>query len=272
VGSDDVQVVLDEVVAGVMARLDERAAAAGVALARAVPPGLAWPGDPARVAQVLTSLVGTAIDGAGPATVTVTVSRPGPLRFEVTREPGPPPAPAERRLATCAQLVAAMGGELGAGASLWFTVPPAPAPAPVQPAVQAAAPAPPEAGTPTVLVVDDSEVNREVARRAVRRMGYEVAVVADGAAAVEAVAGGGYALVLMDCQMPGMDGYQATTAIRALEGAGRRTPVVAMTASVMEADRRRCLDAGMDDFVAKPWDYGALEAVIGRWAQPLVTG
>ena len=263
-GSDDVQVALDEAVAGVLGRLGTRAAAAGVQLARAVPAGAS---GPARVAQVLTALVGTAIDGPAPAMVTVTVSQDGqagPLRFEVSREPGPLPGAGERRLATCAQLVAAMGGELGAGEALWFTV----APAAAGPPAQAPAPEAATGAAPTVLVVDDSEVNREVAMRAVRRMGYEVAAVADGTAAVEAVAGGGYAVVLMDCQMPGMDGYQATSAIRALEAGGRRTPVVAMTASVMEADRRRCLDAGMDDFVAKPFDYGALEAVIGRWAQP----
>src|SRR5437773_854155 len=104
-GSDDVQVALDEVVAGVLARLGARAAAAGVLLARSVPAGAS---GPARVAQVLTALVGTAIDGPAPATVTVTVSQygpAGPLRFEVAREPGPLPDAGERRLATCTQLV-----------------------------------------------------------------------------------------------------------------------------------------------------------------------
>ena len=118
---------------------------------------------------------------------------------------------------------------------------------------------------PAVLVAEDNPVNQKVAALNLERLGYRVAVVADGKAAVEAAAGGGYAVVLMDCQMPLLDGFAATAEIRRREGAGRHVPIVAMTANAMEGDRERCLEAGMDDYLAKPVTRDRLREVLDRW-------
>jgi two-component system sensor histidine kinase/response regulator len=116
-----------------------------------------------------------------------------------------------------------------------------------------------------ILVAEDNPVNQRVAARTLEQLGYLVDIADDGAAAVQAVASTTYAAVLMDCQMPGMDGYAATAAIRGREGAGRHTPVVAMTASAMAGDRERCLAAGMDDYIAKPVRLEQLQATLARW-------
>jgi len=118
-----------------------------------------------------------------------------------------------------------------------------------------------------ILVAEDNIVNQKVAMRMLERWGCRVDVVADGRQALEAVARGAYALVLMDVQMPEMDGFAATAAIRRLEApTGRRTPIIAMTAHVMEGDRDRCIEAGMDDYVAKPVTAQAILEAVSRWA------
>jgi len=118
-----------------------------------------------------------------------------------------------------------------------------------------------------VLVVEDNEVNQLVAEGLLGRLGFEVRVAEHGAAAVAAIAADPelYDVVLMDCQMPVMDGYDATRAIRAMPGPASRLPIVAMTAAAVAEERDRCLAAGMDDFLAKPVDVGALEAALDRW-------
>ncbi|HET6203169.1 MAG TPA: PAS domain S-box protein [Planctomycetota bacterium] len=116
-----------------------------------------------------------------------------------------------------------------------------------------------------VLLVEDDPVNQKVALALLRRLGAEAELAAEGRAAVAAVARTPYDLVLMDVQMPGMDGFEATAAIRTCEGAGRRTPIVAMTARAMKGDRERCLAAGMDDYLTKPVRAKDLEALLVRW-------
>ncbi len=181
-------------------------------------------------------------------------------------------------LAICRKLVAAMGGEIGVtsvegeGSTFWFTV-----------TLQQARTHPrrrasdlgPEALPPprtaplggTVLVAEDNAVNQMVARGMLEAMGYDVEFAQDGEQAVAKVGAGpeDYVAVLMDCQMPRMDGYAATSAIRAQEVAGARLPIIAMTASVVVGEEARCLEAGMDDFLVKPVDYDALEATLRRW-------
>ncbi len=112
-----------------------------------------------------------------------------------------------------------------------------------------------------VLVADDNSVNQKVARRLLRHIGAEVDVVADGREAVLATANVKYDLVLMDCQMPVLDGFEATRQIRARD-VGRRIPIVAMTANALPEDRARCFDCGMDDVLIKPVLIAELRAVL----------
>jgi two-component system, sensor histidine kinase and response regulator len=131
-------------------------------------------------------------------------------------------------------------------------------------------------GTHKVLVAEDNPVNQKVAARMLENLGYQVDVVADGGEALDAVARTRYVAVLMDVQMPGMDGYKATRRIRDQEERSgrrnmmmglrkRRTPIIAMTANAMQGDRERAIEAGMDDYVSKPVSRKDLGAVLGRW-------
>ncbi|MBE7368155.1 response regulator [Ramlibacter pallidus] len=120
-----------------------------------------------------------------------------------------------------------------------------------------------------VLLVEDNEVNQVVACAFLRKVGLEVEVAADGQAAVEAVQRASFDAVLMDMHMPVMDGMEATRAIRALPGL-RHLPVIAMTASVLPPDRQRCIDAGMDDFIAKPLDVSGMWRVLLQWIPPRI--
>jgi CheY-like chemotaxis protein len=120
-----------------------------------------------------------------------------------------------------------------------------------------------------VLLVEDNPVNRQVALRILRSFSIEAAVAEDGAQALARLREREFDLVLMDCQMPVMDGYEATQAFRVLEqdryGQARRTPVVAMTAHSLHGDREKCLAAGMDDYVSKPVKRAAVGSLLARW-------
>ncbi|MEM9457573.1 MAG: response regulator [Myxococcota bacterium] len=118
---------------------------------------------------------------------------------------------------------------------------------------------------PRILVAEDNTINQMVIRKMLERLGARVDVVTNGEEAIAAASAGGYALVFMDCQMPVLDGYEATRRIRELPGPHRTTPVVAMTAHAMTGDRERCLDAGMDDYVPKPVQPQELQRVLGRF-------
>jgi CheY-like chemotaxis protein/anti-sigma regulatory factor (Ser/Thr protein kinase) len=118
-----------------------------------------------------------------------------------------------------------------------------------------------------VLLAEDNPVNQRVARAMLEKLGCVVTVAPDGRAAVAAWSAGGFDLVFMDCQMPELDGYEATTAIRAAEaGSGRRIPIIAMTANATDEDRDRCLAAGMDAHVAKPARSADLAAALNSIA------
>jgi two-component system, sensor histidine kinase and response regulator len=116
-----------------------------------------------------------------------------------------------------------------------------------------------------VLVVEDNPVNQTVARKLLERLGLEVTVTANGLEAIEAVTQANYATIFMDCQMPLMDGFEATAVIRSMEDNGERLPIVAMTTNALQGDRERCLRAGMDDYLAKPVKKSELRNAARRW-------
>ena len=116
-----------------------------------------------------------------------------------------------------------------------------------------------------LLLAEDNVMNQKVAVLTLEKLGCRIDVVANGAQAVEAVGRLPYDAVLMDCQMPVLDGFGATEEIRRREKDQRRIPIIAMTANAMEGDRQRCLDAGMDDYIAKPVRRADLERVLRKW-------
>ena len=125
-----------------------------------------------------------------------------------------------------------------------------------------------KAGAPArrVLVVEDNEVNQIVAAKNLKRLGFEAKIASSGQEALALVKNESFDFILMDCQMPEMDGFETTRRIRALEQ-GRTTPIVALTANAMKGDREKCLEAGMDDYLSKPFTAEALKATLERWAQ-----
>jgi CheY-like chemotaxis protein len=123
-----------------------------------------------------------------------------------------------------------------------------------------------------VLVVDDNVVNQKIAARMLERCGYRVDIASNGRKAVEASAHMAYDHIFMDCQMPEMDGFAATAAIRQRETrTGAHVPIIAMTANAMQGARERCLEAGMDDYVSKPMKAEDLEMILQKW-QPVSSG
>ncbi len=121
-------------------------------------------------------------------------------------------------------------------------------------------------GRGRVLVAEDNPLNQLVAQGMLESLGYEVEIVQDGVEAVEAVrTGSGFVAVLMDCQMPRLDGYAATGKIRAEEADELRVPIIAMTAAAIAGERERCLASGMDDFLVKPVDRDLLDQTLDRW-------
>jgi two-component system, sensor histidine kinase and response regulator len=125
--------------------------------------------------------------------------------------------------------------------------------------------APADSGTAHLLLVEDHAINREVARAVLERFGYTVDMAEDGLAAIEAVQDGQYELVLMDVQMPRLDGLEATRRIRALGNGLGRIPILAMTANAMQGDAARCFEAGMNDYIAKPIDTEELRTKLIYW-------
>lgn len=170
-------------------------------------------------------------------------------------EPGRPPTVSDLRgdAGEATEIAGSGLAVVGAGSSL----------------AEAAARRPVRAGR--VLVVEDNPTNQRVAALMAEKLGYRADVAANGLEAVEATGRIGYDLVLMDCQMPELDGYEATARIREREAGGRRVPVIAMTASVMAGERDRCLKAGMDEYMAKPVTLARLQEVISQVRQQAPT-
>jgi len=181
-------------------------------------------------------------------------------------------------LAIAREIIELMGGTItaestpGRGSSFSFEVALAgalaatTAPEPVHDPDGATAPA--WSTAPLVLIAEDSQINQIVATRVLERCGCRVKVVGDGAEALRALAAERFDAVLMDCQMPGMDGYEATRELRQREQGAPHTPVIAMTAHAMAGDRERCIAAGMDDYISKPVRHTDLADMLRRWIPP----
>ena len=120
---------------------------------------------------------------------------------------------------------------------------------------------------PRLLIAEDNATNLMLAVAMLDKIGYDADVAANGAEAVEALSRVAYPAVLMDCRMPKVDGFDATRAIRAREGSGHRTPIIAMTADATPRDRERCLETGMDDYLSKPIDMDLLDTILRRWVR-----
>ena len=118
-----------------------------------------------------------------------------------------------------------------------------------------------------VLVAEDNPVNQMVTARMLSHIGCVPTIVSNGRAAVEKALSEPFDIILMDCQMPEMDGFEASRALRDALG-GRRLPIVALTANAMQGDRERCLSAGMDDYLTKPMQLETLAAALHRWTSP----
>ena len=284
------------------------AAAKGLAVIGRIDPDLPRRllGDEARLRQILLNLLNNAVKFTRRGSLTLAVRHAGTtpagetIRFSVTDTGIGIPLAKQHRLferfsqvdnsvgrdfggtglglAISRRLVELMGGTIGVasddgeGSTFWFTVTLPRAPG-VADAIAAQPVAAPQA-TGRILLVEDVEINQELARLVLEAAGHTVEVVADGAAAVMAVDDGAFDLVLMDVQMPGMDGITATKMIRRLKGPSANVPVIAMTANVLPAEVRQFREAGMDDHVGKPFDRAILYDTIARWlpgrdAEPL---
>jgi PAS domain S-box-containing protein len=261
-------------------------------------------GDAGRIKQVLTNLVGNAIKFTATGRVTVRVScdmenvKECDLRFEVS-DTGIGIAPEIQKnifqafvqadtsttrrfggtglgLAISRQLVEKMGGRIGLqsvlakGATFWFTLR-------LQKSLslvtdgdarlvnrRVLASPPPQGPKARVLIAEDNAINQNVAVRQLKKIGYTADVVSNGLEALEALEHGHYDIILMDCQMPEMDGYEATQRIRARGEAGPQPYIIAVTAHAMHGDSDKCLAAGMNDYVTKPVFLETLAAALSR--------
>ncbi len=116
-----------------------------------------------------------------------------------------------------------------------------------------------------LLLVDDSAANRHIVLGILKKSNLSIEAISDGEQVFDALSKAPYDLILMDCQMPGLDGYETTRRIRRMDGDARTIPVIAMTAYAMAGDREKCLEAGMNDYIAKPITRGALLGVLAKW-------
>ena len=265
-------------------------------------------GDPTRMRQVLGNLVGNAVKFTERGSIKLGLrgeAGHGRLRVEVADSGIGIPANVlehifdpfaqaddsiRRRyggtglgLAIAAELVKAMGGQLevnsvpGVGSLFYFDIP-------MQAAAELAtsgAPSPADAGAAApgarpqfgarVLLAEDNQVNQMVASAQLDVLGCSLRIAADGREALRLFGESEYDLVLMDCHMPEMTGYEATAAIRTLERqrGARRVPIIAVTANVMDGEVERCKAAGMDDYMSKPFDVEDLVVMFDRWIGPL---
>jgi len=266
-------------------RLDIRADIVG-----SVP--MAMLGDPLRIKQVLRNLISNALKFTANGGVTVTTSWQGGMCTIDVADTGAGIAPDRRDsifeafvqgdggrsrrqggaglgLAIARQLSEAMEGSLSLltssprGSTFRIVLPlPATDEAPLDDQSQRNLPA----VKGRILVAEDDEASRYVAQTMLESLDCPAQIVADGLEALELLRTGDFDLALLDCELPGLDGYDVATRVR--KAGGRHIPIIAMTAGTMSADRKRCFDAGMDDVLAKPFGRSALSDILAKWLSP----
>jgi PAS domain S-box-containing protein len=309
----DLRLILDDIIRLLSYRADEK----GIILTYNIEPSLpkVLKGDPVRVRQVITNLVGNALKFTERGAVTVTASlvsdqddlltimfkisdsgigipesHLGSIFFPFTQADNS----TTRKyggtglgLAICKQLAELMGGEIGVdsedgqGSTFWFTArfekQIAEVLKPAQDVTKLTlGTAPRNVGslddlTARILLAEDNSINQKVALHILKALGYTADVIADGQEAVDALTKINYDLVLMDCMMPNMSGFEATGIIRAQDSEvfNHHVPVIAMTANTGKEDRDKCLVAGMDDYIPKPIKKEVLAAVLEKWLSPV---
>jgi signal transduction histidine kinase/CheY-like chemotaxis protein len=293
----DLRALADELVRTLRPLARDRGLTLDAEMGDTLPPVLI--GDPARLRQVLNNLLSNALKFTERGGVTLRLSAAEVqdvvrVRMQVDDTGIGIPAEVQSRLfeaftqadasttrryggtglglAISKRLTELMGGSIGftsrpeAGSSFFCEVPlrrasDAQAPAPKPPPRLAAR----AAGPGRVLIVEDNPVNQKLAVRILQRLGYRTQTADHGRAALAALEREEFDAVLMDCQMPEMDGFDATARIREREGSARHTPIIAVTANVLEEDRERCLQAGMDEYVAKPFGPDEIAGVMRRF-------
>jgi two-component system, sensor histidine kinase len=294
---------LEDIIAGATQLLETRARGKGLVLTAELAPGVprALNGDPGRLRQVLLNLTGNAIKFTDRGSVRIAVTH-RPLEGDAIElsiaviDTGAGIAPEvqdrlftrftqadssiSRRfggtglgLAICKELCELMGGKIGVesapgrGSTFWFTLRCTRAAAPAEAARGAGDPLDVEAPRALdILIAEDNEINRMLVSALLARLGHRIELVGDGRAAVAAVERRAWDLVLMDVQMPEMDGVAATRAIRTLPAPANAVPIIALTANALAEHRAEYLAAGMNDYLTKPIQPDALEAALARWA------
>jgi CheY-like chemotaxis protein len=286
-------------VEGVARLLRPQADAKGIKLEIDVDPEVGWVrADPVRLRQALFNLVGNAVKFTNAGRVRIGCFTPtrATLRFEIEDTGIGIPLEAQERifqrfdqgdasttrrfggsglgLAITKRLAEMMSGDVGfasqegRGSTFWLEITAEPAEARAHQADELA----PMLGGLRMLVVEDNATNRMIATKLLESMGASVVTAADGYSGVEAAGHGGFDIILMDVQMPGIDGLEAARRIRCLGGQAAGTPIIALTANVLAHQQRRYLDAGMDGVVGKPISPAALMAEILRLTQPSAAG
>lgn len=289
----DLRRLTDNLITLMAPRAEERGNSLSVVIDDAIPDGVET--DPGRLRQVLLNLIGNAIKFTEQGTIKLRIERIDQsrnnlrLRFSVTDTGIGIPADAREQLFTnfyqvdsaralhlggtglglaiSKRIIEAMGGvigvesEVGQGSTFWFSI---------DVGLRSARPyAPATVESRTILLVEDNEINQRVAQNLLQQDGHQVTIVDNGADAVQRASEQVFDLILMDIQLPEMDGIEATRQIRALSDQAHATvPIVALTADAMPASARACRDAGMNEVLTKPIDPLRLARTIAQLAQP----